>query len=94
MKASDIKYDTTLKSIMENLEQHIKEEETEFFPKLEKMLGNDKLEQLGTQIETAKKLAPTRPHPNAPNTYPANMLNVGATPIDKMKDMGREFPKK
>jgi iron-sulfur cluster repair protein YtfE (RIC family) len=41
------------KVLQEALEHHIEEEEDEFFPKVEKELGDDKLEALGTRMEKA-----------------------------------------
>ena len=39
----------------ENVEHHVEEEETEMFPKVEKLMGKDELEELGAQLEAAKK---------------------------------------
>lgn len=37
------------------------------------------LRELGHAVEAAKKIAPTRPHPDAPDTPPANLL-IGPCP--------------
>jgi hypothetical protein len=47
----DFKFKTTV--LKEVLEHHIEEEEDEFFPKVEKALGEDKLEELGARMEKA-----------------------------------------
>ncbi|MGV8843305.1 MAG: hemerythrin domain-containing protein [Pseudomonas sp.] len=45
-----------LKVLKELLEHHIKEEETEMFPKATKLLGKEALNALGEQMETLKAL--------------------------------------
>jgi hypothetical protein len=46
------------------------------------------LVELGEKFEKAKKMAPTRPHPMAPDHPPANkILGPGAGLIDRMRDV-------
>jgi len=47
----DFKFKCTV--LREVLEHHIEEEEDEFFPKVEKALGDDRLEELGARMEQA-----------------------------------------
>jgi hemerythrin superfamily protein len=49
------KLDAKLKVMGENVEHHVEEEEKEMFPKVEKALSKDELEELGTQLRAAKK---------------------------------------
>ena len=43
---------------------------------------------MATAMRAAKKVAPTRPHPNAPSTPPGNILiGAAAAVIDKARDM-------
>ena len=45
------------------------------------------LRELGRKVERAKKLAPTRPHPNAPDEPPWNkILAPGAGLVDRVRD--------
>ncbi len=45
------------------------------------------LEELGNKIRQAKKSAPTRPHPGAPSTPPANkLLAPGLGTVDRVRD--------
>ena len=65
----------------------LNEEEAELFPLLTEHLGHDALDALGTRLAAAKALAPTRPHPNAPNRPPFNVLaGAGAAIVDRARD--------
>jgi hypothetical protein len=44
-------FDFKCKVLSELVEHHVKEEEDEFFPKVEKALGRDRLEQLGARMK-------------------------------------------
>lgn len=46
--------------------EHIDFEQNEVFPKFQAAASRDLLEKIGRQLETAKKAAPTRPHPGTP----------------------------
>ncbi len=46
--------------------EHIDFEQNEVFPKFEAAVSRERLETIGRQLETAKKVAPTRPHPGTP----------------------------
>ena len=49
------KLDAKLTVMGENVEHHVEEEEDEMFPKVEKMMSADELEELGAQLKAAKK---------------------------------------
>jgi hypothetical protein len=72
---------------MESVRHHVEEEEHEMFPRVRKKLSRAQLLELGDLIERAKKVAPTRPHPKAPDEPPANAvaaLAVGL--VDRVRD--------
>jgi hypothetical protein len=53
------------------------------------------LEELAQAMEQAKKLAPTHPHPRAPDTPPGNLVaGVAAGAIDKAEDTGKTAVRK
>lgn len=81
--------------LIENVRHHVEEEEEELFPKVRKALSDDQLEQIGQALAEAKKIAPTRPHPKAPDTPPGNIAaGTGAALLDKARDAGRTAKKK
>lgn len=46
------------------------------------------LNELGDKVRTAKKTAPTRPHPSAPDTPPGNkLLGPGVGLMDRARDL-------
>ena len=72
---------------------HIEEEEDELFPELQKALDANQQNELGEKIQKAKKLAPTRPHPSAPDEPPMDkLLGVPMGIVDRIRDKmsGRE----
>jgi hemerythrin superfamily protein len=79
--------DPHLVSLMGNVRHHVEEEETELFPKLRASITTAELQEIGGKLAAAKKLAPTHPHPNAPNTPPGNLVGgVAAAVMDKARD--------
>ena len=76
-----------LVQLMGNVRHHVDEEETELFPKLQASVSKAELQEMGGKLAAAKKMAPTHPHPNAPNTPPGNLVGgVAAAVMDKARD--------
>ena len=91
MKPEDERYDAKVQVLMESVRHHVEEEEEELFPKARRLLGDDLLFELGDRIEKAKKIAPTRPHPRAPDEPPGNLVaGTVAAVMDRGKDMVRD----
>lgn len=91
MKPEDERYDAKCKVLMESVRHHVEEEQDELFPKARRLLGQDMLKELGERMEKAKKLAPTRPHPRAPDQPPGNLVaGTMAAVMDRAKDMVRD----
>lgn len=94
LDADDPEFMTVYRQIKEGLLHHIdEEEEPKLFPKMQAALTADQLADIGNKIEKAKKLAPTRPHPSAPDRPPMDkVLGVPTGIIDRIRDKmsGRE----
>ncbi|HEV2809246.1 MAG TPA: hemerythrin domain-containing protein [Acidimicrobiales bacterium] len=70
-----------------SIRHHVQEEESELLPRLREAIGQERLQQMGHQLEMASKAAPTHPHPHAPNTPPGNVAaGAFATVVDKVRD--------
>lgn len=63
--ATDARFETLVRDMTEKLRHHAHDEETEQFPRLRERLPRDTLISLREKVDTAKKIAPTRPHPTA-----------------------------
>jgi hemerythrin-like domain-containing protein len=90
MSAGNPAFDRLVAVLMDQVREHVADEELEILPELRRMLSARELIELGAEVEAAKRSAPTRPHPLAPNRPPANKL-VG--PIigrwDSVRDLVR-----
>jgi hemerythrin superfamily protein len=81
------RYDAKVTVLKEAISHHVEEEESDLFPAIQKKLGKQVLDQLGIALAAAKKLAPTRPHPNAPDEPPGNILAaLPAALVDRLRD--------
>ncbi|MCX4885835.1 MULTISPECIES: hemerythrin domain-containing protein [unclassified Streptomyces] len=86
-EAGDAEFDRLVGTLMSEVRSHIADEEQNLFPQLRAACTAEALDDLGDKVRRAKKLAPTRPHPSAPDTPPANkLLAPGAGAVDRMRD--------
>ncbi len=84
---SSPEFDTALRRLETLLADHVQDEETEQFPELRRRIPQDELTELAGKVETAKKLAPTRPHPDAPNNELFHKLvGPGVGLVDRLRD--------
>ena len=63
------------------------------WPLFEAVVSREQLEKLGQKLEQAKKIAPTRPHPDTPpNPTVLKTVGMGAAVVDHVRDAvtGRE----
>ncbi len=75
------RFDAKVTVMIENVRHHVKEEESDFFPKVREHLGRNELAELGEALAEAKKSAPTRPHPRMPDAGPANVVAGAITGV-------------
>jgi len=93
LNSTDSEFEPTLKSLWEDLSEHIKEEENEDLPKLEESMVADASEHMAKKFERTKIFVPTRSHPAAPDRPPfETVMGLMAAPIDKLGDMLRKYP--
>jgi hemerythrin superfamily protein len=74
LDADDDTFDHLLAKLISDVRHHIQEEETKLFPRLRDACDRATLVELGRKALAAEKVAPTRPHPAAPDTPPLNKL--------------------
>ncbi|TDC93403.1 hemerythrin domain-containing protein [Saccharopolyspora aridisoli] len=87
LEVSDPEFDEKVLELARDIRHHVEEEERGLFPRLQAACTVEELRHLGDKILEAKEHAPTRPHPSAPDTPPANMvLDRGAGMIDRLRD--------
>jgi hemerythrin superfamily protein len=85
--AEDPEFDELTRKLIDAIRHHIEDEENDLLPKLRDACDADELRELGEKFESSKKMAPTRPHPSAPDRPPANkILGPGVGLIDRMRD--------
>lgn len=70
-----------------DVEEHVQEEEGEMLPRLRAAVDEQALQELGQALDQAKRTAPTRPHPAAPDEPPALALAAPVAAIyDRLRD--------
>jgi hemerythrin-like domain-containing protein len=87
LDATDPRFDELLGKLISDIRHHIEDEEKDLLPKLQQACSQEQLETLGEKVTKAKQMAPTRPHPAAPDKPPANkILGPSAGLVDRMRD--------
>lgn len=74
MDADSPDFDATVAQLITDVRAHIREEEAGFFPRLRQVATGEQLRELGADLDRARSVAPTRPHPRAPSTPPGNVV--------------------
>jgi hemerythrin-like domain-containing protein len=88
LDADDPAFDDELATLMAEIRHHIEDEEGEMFAHMRQVIDAEELHKLGAQVEAFKKVAPTRPHPNVPNTPLARVATGPAASLfDRMRDL-------
>ncbi|KAL1990474.1 hypothetical protein VTN49DRAFT_6313 [Thermomyces lanuginosus] len=93
LKASDPEFLPTIKDLMKDLSQHIKEEEENDLPTLESAITAQESESMSKSFGLTKAFVPSRSHPSAPNKPPfETAIGLLTAPIDHVADIFRKFP--
>ena len=87
LEPEDERFEAKVTVLIESVRHHVKEEEEDLFKKVKQLFEPQELLALGEAMEAAKKMAPTRPHPRAPDHPPGNLV-AGA--VSAVLDRGRE----
>jgi hypothetical protein len=83
----DPSFATELTALMDEIRHHVAEEEGQMFPHMRDVFTPEELVELGRKVEAVKLLAPTRPHPSAPDEPPGDKLLGPITGLlDRMRD--------
>ena len=89
----DPAFDALVRELTNTLRHHAHDEETEQFPLLRARVPRDKLVELREKVESAKKMAPTRPHPSAPNSPLFHkIVGPGVGLVDRLRDKLTDRP--
>ena len=92
-EADEPEFDRLIAELEATLRDHIDDEESDQFPQLRARVPQEKLVNMAHKVETAKKVAPTRPHPLSPNNEVFHKLvGPGVGLVDRLRDKltGRE----
>ena len=85
--ADDPAFRQLLGELEKVLRDHVQDEETEQFPGLRAQIPREELVEMAKKVETAKKVAPTRAHPLAPNNPVFHKLvGPGVGLVDRLRD--------
>jgi len=80
-------YQRALKEFVRAGREHIAYEQDVVWPRFEAAVSRDQLETLGEKLERAKKIAPTRPHPETPpNRLALKTVGTIAATVDHVRD--------
>jgi hemerythrin-like domain-containing protein len=83
------RFDAKLTVLIEHVRHHVKEEESELFPKVRRAFTRTELADLGDALADAKASAPKKPHPRSPDEPPMNEVAAAVTkPFDALWNAG------
>ncbi|TSE00946.1 hemerythrin domain-containing protein [Skermania sp. ID1734] len=87
LEPGDERTDRLMRELETEVSQHIRSDEGSLLPKLSEALDQSALDELGQALDDAKKLAPTRAHPGAPDEPPSLALGAPVLAIyDRVRD--------
>jgi acetyl esterase/lipase len=87
-KPGEDEFERALEDLIRVVRHHVADEEDEELPEFRRKAGPERMAQLGKEFLAAKRQAPTRPHPHAPDEGIAERIaGMLAKPLDHVRDM-------
>jgi hemerythrin superfamily protein len=87
VEAGDARFDELVGKLRDQLHHHALDEEREQFPRMRERIPREELVEMREKVDAAKKIAPTRPHPSAPNAQLFHKLvGPGVGLVDRARD--------
>jgi hemerythrin superfamily protein len=87
LQPGDASFDQQLAVLMQEIREHVAEEEGQMFPHMRSIFTSEELIEMGSKVERVKKMAPIRPHPSAPDQPPGDKILGPVTGLfDRMRD--------
>ncbi|GAA1669823.1 hemerythrin domain-containing protein [Glycomyces endophyticus] len=84
---ADFDFEPLLERLIAGVRGHVADEEAHLLPRLAAACDAEELQDLGFKVLAAKDFAPTRPHPHAPDSTPANLVvGPGVGLVDHIRD--------
>ncbi|CCG03767.1 alpha/beta hydrolase fold domain-containing protein [Blastococcus saxobsidens] len=81
-------FEEALSKLIGVVRHHVDDEESDELPEFRSKAGPERMAELGKKFLAAKRMAPTRPHPNAPDEGIAERIaGMLAKPLDHVRDM-------
>jgi hemerythrin-like domain-containing protein len=87
MSPDDAQFDTEVQALIREIRSHVEHEEGRMFSELRARYSQAELLEMAQQVESVKKLAPTRPHPLTPNE---GAVRTVAGPVASLLDHLRD----
>jgi hemerythrin-like domain-containing protein len=86
-KPGEPEYQQALADFVKAAREHILYEQDVVWPAFEAAVSLEEREKIGEKLEAAKKVAPTRPHPDTPaNEAVQKTMGMGAAMVDHVRD--------
>lgn len=86
-RPGDADRERLIERALELLDEDVRDEEDELFPRLQTAVGREELQRLGRSWELVRRTAPTRPHPTVSRRPPGNVLSaLPLSVIDRTRD--------
>jgi hemerythrin-like domain-containing protein len=86
-RPGEAEYHEALQHFVQAGRDHIAYEQDVVFPRFEAAVSREHLDKLGEKLERAKKIAPTRPHPDTPpNPTVLKTMGMVTATVDHVRD--------